>query len=72
MELKELLRLDILGGIEELGTGEVLQVLSESVRATGARRFEDWDRDLQRLADALEALADRAKAFEGWYGFREP
>jgi len=72
MELKELLRLDLLGGIEQLGTGEVLEVFSESVRVIGARRFDDWDRDLQRLADALETLAKRAKAFEEHYGSREP
>lgn len=72
MELKELFRLDVLGGLEQLGTGEVLEVLSESVRTTGTRRFDDWDRDLQRLADALDALAKRAKAFEEHYGAREP
>ena len=72
MELKELLRLDILGAISTLGTGEVLQVLSESVRTTGTRQFDDWDKDLQRLADALDALAKRAKAFEEHYGAREP
>lgn len=72
MELKELFRLDVLGGLDQLGTGEVLEVLSESIRTIGSRRFDDWDKDLQRLADSLDALAKRAKAFEEYYGDREP
>ena len=69
---KDLLKLDLLGAINTLGTGDVLSVVSEALRNTGEQRFSDWDKDLQRLADALEALAERAREFEAWYGDREP
>lgn len=69
---RDLLKLDLLGAINTLGTGDVLSVVSESLRATGGQRFSDWDKDLQRLADALEVLAERAREFEAWYGDREP
>lgn len=72
LEAKALLKLDLLNGIDSLGAGEMIELLSESLRATGARRFDDWDKDLQRLADALDEMAKRAKDFEAWYGSREP
>ena len=69
---RDFLKLDLLGAINTLGTGDVLSVVSEALRNTGEQRFSDWDKDLQRLADALEALAERAREFEAWYGDREP
>jgi hypothetical protein len=72
LEDKELLKLDLMGAINTMGTAEVLKALSESLRGVGGRRFSDWDKDLHGLADSLDTLAKRAADFEEHYGAREP
>lgn len=69
---RDLLRLDLLTAMGTLGTHEVLRVLSESIKERGAKKFDDWDQDLQRLAAALQDLADRVADFEAHYEAREP
>jgi acyl carrier protein len=72
MELKEILKLDLLQAIDSLGTSEVIGALSESLRTTSATRHASWGSDLNKLADALDALAGKVADFEAHYGSKEP
>lgn len=72
MELRDTLRLDLMAAMSELGVAGVLEAVSSSCREVGGRRFDDWNSDLAKLAEALQDLAAKAADFEAHYGSREP
>lgn len=72
MELKEVLKLDLLQAIDRFGASEVIGALSDSLRETSGARHTAWGKDLITLADALDALAKKVSDFEKHYGAREP